>query len=227
MANPDDQPKEGSDSRWKGLLAAGLLIIVGALHAVKPAWLTLDWPSVTLILVGVLLLFVPLDNLGNLIESVEFGKNKVLFRKTKELQTEVKAALRSEDLETLREFPHRRDAEKAILSLRSTINSGVRSPETVSELVAHYQKHELTLERKAFATVAGHESYLTLHILPKWKDHKLSEVKTVAVEMWLDKLPLAPASRTKIRNIMSAVYTHAVSADKRSASQRQIELLLA
>lgn len=101
MAKPDDQLEEGSEPRWKGLLAAGLLIFVGVLHAAKPAWLALDWPSVTLVLVGVLLLFVPLNNLGALIESVEFGKNKILFRKTKELQTEVKAALRSENIETL------------------------------------------------------------------------------------------------------------------------------
>jgi integrase len=111
---------------------------------------------------------------------------------------------------TVRELPRRLDAEKAILSLRSNINSGVCSPKTVHELVAHYRKRELTLERKAFATVNAHESYLTLHILPRWKDYRLSDVKTVAVEMWLEKLPLAPASRTKIRNIMSAVYSHGI-----------------
>lgn len=110
----------------------------------------------------------------------------------------------------MRQLPHRRDAEKAVLSLRSNINSGVRSPQTVSELTAHYRKHELTLERKAFATVEAHESYLTLHILPKWGEYRLSEVKTVAVEQWLDSLPLAPASKTKIRNIMSAVYSHGI-----------------
>jgi integrase len=111
---------------------------------------------------------------------------------------------------TVREFPRRRDAEKAVLSLRSTINSGVRAPQTVNDLVAHYRKHELTLQRKAFATVEAHESYLTLHILPMWKDHKLSEVKTVAVEKWLENQDLAPATRTKIRNIMSAVYSHGI-----------------
>lgn len=111
---------------------------------------------------------------------------------------------------SVRELPRRRDAEKAVLSLRSTINSGIRAPQTVSELVAHYRKHELTLERKAFATVEAHQSYLTLHILPKWQDHKLSEVKTVAVEQWLESLELAPASKTKIRNIMSAVYSHGI-----------------
>ena len=111
---------------------------------------------------------------------------------------------------SVRELPRRRDAEKAVLSLRSTINCGVRSPEKVSELVAHYQRHELTLERKAYATVEAHQSYLTLHILPKWKDHRLSEIKTVAVEKWLDSLPHAPATKTKVRNIMSAVFSHGI-----------------
>ena len=111
---------------------------------------------------------------------------------------------------TVRDFPRRRDAEQAVLSLRSTINSGVRSPETVSDLVVHYRKHELTLERKAYATVEAQESYLTLHILPKWKDYRLSEVKTVAVEQWLESFDLAPATTTKIRNIMSAVWSHGI-----------------
>lgn len=111
---------------------------------------------------------------------------------------------------TVRELPRRRDAEKAVLPLRSTINSGVRAPETVRDLVAHYRKHELTLERKAYATVEAHESYLTLHILPKWQDHRLSEVKTVAVEQWLESMKFAPATKTKIRNIMSAVYSHGI-----------------
>jgi integrase len=109
-----------------------------------------------------------------------------------------------------RELPRRRDAEKAVLSLRSTINNAVRSPQTVSELVAHYREHELTLERKAYATVQAHESYLTLHILPKWQDYKLSEVKTVAVEQWLASMNYAPATKTKLRNIMSAVYSHGI-----------------
>ena len=69
---------------------------------------------------------------------------------------------------SVRQYPHRRDAEKAVLSLRATINSGVRTPETVDELITHYSKHELTPERKAFATIEGHTSYLKLHIVPKW-----------------------------------------------------------
>jgi hypothetical protein len=56
--------------------------------------------------------------------------------------------------------PRRRDAEKDVLSLRAKINSGVRSPESMDDLVTHYTKHELTLERKAFATVDAHAVYI-------------------------------------------------------------------
>jgi integrase len=117
---------------------------------------------------------------------------------------------RNQRIGTVREYPRRRDAEMAVLSLRSRINCDVRVPEKVSDLIAHYRKHELTLDRKAFATVDAHESYIDLHISPKWGTFSLSDVKTVAVEQWLNSLPLAPASTTKIRNIMSAMWSHAI-----------------
>src|SRR5271170_4763590 len=81
---------------------------------------------------------------------------------------EGKRVYRKSRLGTVRELPNRRDAEKAAHSLRAKINTEVRSPETVDDLTAHYSKYELTEDRKAFATVEGHESYIRLHILPKW-----------------------------------------------------------
>jgi integrase len=117
---------------------------------------------------------------------------------------------RKQRIGTVRELPTRRDAEKAVLSLRAKINSEVRSPETVEDLIAHYRQHELTTQRKAFATVESHRNYINRYIKPRWGQFKLSEVRTVAVEQWLESLPLAPASRTKIRNIMSAVWSHGI-----------------
>jgi integrase len=38
----------------------------------------------------------------------------------------------------------------------------------------------------------------------------MTDVKTVAVEAWLGTLPLANASRAKVRNVMSAIFTHAM-----------------
>ena len=117
---------------------------------------------------------------------------------------------RNQRIGTVRELPRRRDAEKAVLALRTKINSEVRSPETVSDLATHYSKHELTLERKAFATIDCHTSYLKLHILPKWGQCRMTDVRTVAVEKWLDAVPLAPGSRTKIRNVLSAIFNHGI-----------------
>jgi len=121
-----------------------------------------------------------------------------------------KRVYRKRRVGTVRELPHRRDAEKAVLHLRSNINSKVRSPETLNELIAHYLKYELTTKRKSFATVEGHTSYIDLHIRPKWGAHRLTDIRTVAVEEWLESLTLAPGSRTKIRNILSAIFNHGI-----------------
>jgi integrase len=80
----------------------------------------------------------------------------------------------------------------------------------VAVVTAQNRKYELTEDRKAFATVKAHTSYLKLNILPKWGKLKLTEVETVAVEGWLDSLSFAPGTRTKIRNIMSAIFSHGI-----------------
>ena len=155
-----------------------------------------------------------------MIESTRFQQGSLMLVKNKTTDDswffrfyedlEGKRVHRNQRIGTIREYPHRRDAEKAVLSLRAKINSGVRSPETVNDLVAHYKQHELTLDRKAFATVDAHTVYIKNYVTPKWGSRKLSEVKTVAVEKWLESLPLAPASQTKIRNIMSAIFSHGI-----------------
>ena len=121
-----------------------------------------------------------------------------------------KRVYRKKKLGTVRELPHRRDAEKAALALRGKINSGVRTLETVNDLAAHYLKHELTTERKAHSTVEVNGSFIKLYVLPTWGSMSLSAVKPVAVEKWLSALPLSPASRTKIKAVFSALFSHAI-----------------
>jgi hypothetical protein len=62
-------------------------------------------------------------------------------------------------LGTVTEIPLRRDAEKAVADFRANINVEVRVPVTVSELIAHYRKHELTPDRKAFATIESDQPH--------------------------------------------------------------------
>jgi integrase len=117
---------------------------------------------------------------------------------------------RKKTIGTVIRFPHRHDAEKAVDALRNNINSEFRVPETVAELVTHYRKHELTEERKAYATIEANSLYLENHIVPKWGTMYLHDVRTVDVENWLHTLVFAPGTRSKIRNIMSALFNHAI-----------------
>jgi integrase len=102
-------------------------------------------------------------------------------------------------------------ATKACESLRSTINRDAGSPLNIAELVDHYTEKELNDDgAKAYSTRAMYTSYIRCWILPEWGEHALCDVRTVAVEEWLRALPLANASRAKIRNIMHALYNHAM-----------------
>jgi len=80
-------------SRWPGIGAAFFLILIGLLQTLQLKYFKLEWTSVTLILIGVTLFFLPLKDLGSLIESLEFGKTKILFRKTRDLQQSVEQAV--------------------------------------------------------------------------------------------------------------------------------------
>ena len=125
-------------------------------------------------------------------------------------ETSGKRTYKKRNLGTVKDLPSRRDAEQAVADFRANINVEVRVPITVSELIAHYRKHELTEDKKAFATIASTSIYLTNHIAPRWGERWLSDVRTVEVEDWLHALPYAPATKSKIRNIMSAVFNHAI-----------------
>ncbi len=86
-------------------------------------------------------------------------------------------------------------------------------PDTIAALVAHYRLKELAGERngrKSYATRAGYESYLDNWILPRWGELKLEQVKPVVVEEWLDGIKRARGTKAKIRNLMSALFTHAM-----------------
>jgi integrase len=125
-------------------------------------------------------------------------------------ETDGTRTYRKRTLGSVVRYPHLRDAEKAADALRNTINSEFAVPETVSELVTHYRKHELTEETKAYATIEANTVYLANHIVPKWGTAYLQDVRTVDVELWLHTLKFAPGTRSKIRNIMSAVFNHAI-----------------
>jgi hypothetical protein len=104
---------------------------------------------------------------------------------------------------------------------REIIETGSSTVTTFKSLIEHYREREMRMDnhdKKAYSTKKRNESYLRKWIVPRWGQHRPSDIKSVAVEEWLEKLsndtgknkgkPLAGGTKIKIRNIMSAVFRH-------------------
>lgn len=92
--------------------------------------------------------------------------------------------------------------------------------------VQHYRQHEMpniffkgrkdmlrVVEeegKKSCATQETYEGCLNKWNLPRWLSSRLGDMKAVRVEERLHSLLLARGSKAKIRNIMSASYSHAI-----------------
>ncbi|HKB98678.1 MAG TPA: hypothetical protein VKD23_07825 [Terriglobales bacterium] len=136
---------------------------------------------------------------------------------------------------TQEDLPTESAAQAAVDAIRLEINQ--QTPQhliksiSFETLVNHYRQHELPdifnktkptpdaadEDRKSFSTQVTYEGYLKKWILPRWRVCRLKDIKATDVEKWLKSLcfprtgvPLARGSRAKIRNIMSALYSHAI-----------------
>ncbi len=122
---------------------------------------------------------------------------------------------RSSFIGTIEEYPTEAAAQKAIAALRANVNSETPRAQieavSFATLTQHYRERELCEEAgKTFATIRTNEMYLEKWVLPRWSSYRLKDVKAVAVEQWLRSLPLANGSKAKIRNLMHAIFNHAV-----------------
>ena len=118
---------------------------------------------------------------------------------------------------TIEALANEASALKAAQALRMVANQQTpqeeSGPKTVSALFAHYRLKELAGERDgrtSFSTRSAYESYLDNWILPRWGESKLDQVKPVVVEDWLGGIKRARGTKAKIRNLMSALFTHAM-----------------
>jgi integrase len=118
-------------------------------------------------------------------------------------------------LGTIEQLPNETAAQKAVAAIRADINAESPrmnlTPITVQTLVEHYGQKELGEDSsKTYATCRTYEGYFRKWILPRWGQHKLKDVRAVAVEEWLRSLKLSNGSKAKMRNIMHAVFNHAI-----------------
>lgn len=162
-------------------------------------------------------------------------KGKVWEFRWREVQIDGSIRRKNIVIGPLEEFPNESAAQAAVDALRLEINR--QTPQqlvkniSLETLVNHYRQQELPdifnktkptpdsadEGRKSYATQVTYDGYLRKWILPRWRTCRLADIKAVDVEKWLKTLcfpktgiPLARGSKAKIRNIMSALYSHAI-----------------
>jgi integrase len=106
-------------------------------------------------------------------------------------------------------------ARKAVTGLLAEINSDDLPhgplPMTVAEVCDHFDQRELTKDNtwRSYSTKKTYKVYLKRWIIPEWGALDLSGVRTIEVESWLRRLPLAKSSCAKIRGLLSVLFNHA------------------
>lgn len=147
----------------------------------------------------------------------------------------------TKQLGTIQQLRTISDARKAAMQFRRDARADPTAvPMTVGEAWTHFQTNELSnpdVERSP-TTIQGYKDYFKLYILPQWGSTPITAVRTVKVEDWLRSLKsatvkgkkLAPGTRAKIRNHMSALFSHCARqewiptnpiAEVRTSSKRQ------
>jgi integrase len=116
---------------------------------------------------------------------------------------------------TVERYPNEVAARSAMAVFLAEVNStklrmGPGSI-TVAQLCDHFEQRELAKDNawRSYSTKKTYKTYLSRWVLPQWRKFELAEVKTIQVESWLRRLPLAKSSCAKIRNLMSVLFNHA------------------
>ncbi len=120
---------------------------------------------------------------------------------------------------TVQQHPNIEEAWHASNGLRVSINEARNRQReqlvTVADLVDHYTRMELGGDPsdggKSHGTKTVYKDFLARWVRPAWGSLNIRAVRTTAVEQWLRQLtrtdgnPLAPSTKAKIRNVMSAL----------------------
>ena len=116
---------------------------------------------------------------------------------------------------TVERYPDRAAARTAMTIVLAELNSGKAriscSSITVAQLCDHFEQRELTRDNtwRSYSTKKTYQAYLNRWVLPHWRHYELAEVRTIQVESWLRRLPLAKSSCAEIRGLMSILLNHA------------------
>jgi hypothetical protein len=113
---------------------------------------------------------------------------------------------------TAKQFPTEALANREADRFRFRLNEHKQSLNFKSirfgQLINHYLDHELP--RLAKSARNGNKSYIKNWIEPAWHDHVAARMKTMQIQEWLDKIVRPDGTKLKIKNVLSAIFSHGV-----------------
>jgi hypothetical protein len=146
---------------------------------------------------------------GYQMSRVRHNTGSVLFDKgrgTWRLPQWVGGKRRSQTLGTKQELANKAAAWKvarALMPKKPNHATGF----TVSSLVDIYRAERMP---QRFSTRYSYDQWLTNHILPRWGEGSITDVKPRPVELWLHSLTLSPKSRVHIRGVLHQLWEFAM-----------------
>jgi integrase len=120
-------------------------------------------------------------------------------------------------LGTVQEWPTKAHAWKGSSETRQALLG-----ETFGRLVERYVREALS---ERYSTRSSYLSRLNRHILPKWKDVPMGEVKAYGVEQWLKGIARSPKTKSHIRGIMHLLFEHAMKWEMIVCQRNPMELV--
>lgn len=173
---------------------------------------------------------------GSLCLSVNGSGTEVWIFRWWETSTDGRRVRRKRQVGTLDQYKTEEAAERAVRNWRLVLRAnqdGAASGITMRALIGHFREKELVdkgEDGRAWSTRDRYEAYLNSWIEPRWGKEELTAIRAPLVEEWLRNLrqkprkrkrpelvatgreskPLAPASKAKIRNLMSVLFNHAI-----------------
>jgi integrase len=144
------------------------------------------------------------------IEKRKTGDSVWVYR-WREYRSDGTSTYRKKTVGPLSELRTKAAAQKAVEGLKLDINatvSAVPVSRTVAELIAHYKQAELESGRHTVRVQQVYKHNLDDIILPEWGKYRLQDVLPIAVERWLEKLPYAPSTKTKVKGVFGTLFRH-------------------
>ena len=122
---------------------------------------------------------------------------------------------RSEPLGLADSFPTPADLQRAVNSMQAKINNPdclQFSQVTVGQLIDQFTVRHVEVHCRKI-TVSVYRSLFKVYIRPAWGDHLLSQVKTLAVESWLESLPKSDQVKAHVKGLMHSLFEFGIKCE--------------